>query len=343
MKNSSCMFLTIVIPTYRRPVELVRLLHRLVAEYEPVAGMIHVIISDNASPDGVPLEVSCIVEDHPWMALYRQSNNVGPDQNFLSAVDHVTTPYFWLLGDDDLMVPGLLKPLIDYLAKQIPDLLYLPSYWTTADIGVFAREYANPKLQFVGTDAETLAVCCHVNLTFISSWIVKSTHRRASKSSLGDPNRMVGTNLLQLSWMLHALSHGSNFGFAQGVCVVASSANTGGYKLLTVFGKNLKEILVDRLGNRRELLAPILNRLAWTYLPSLIWFSRRQQAGIFLSEDYESALASWSSSWAYKIVHKPMLKLPKRLAFVLFIVIKVLDRLWTLSNRYRHLSASTKV
>ncbi len=337
------MFLTIVIPTYKRPVELVRLLHWLVAEAAPVAGMIRVIISDNASPDGDSVEVNRIVEDLPWMALYRQSCNVGPDQNFLSAVDRVTTPYFWLLGDDDLMVRGLLKPLIDYLDKQTPDLLYLPSYWTTADIGISAHEYANAKLQFVGTDAKTLAVCCHVNLTFISSWIVKSTHWRASKDSLDDPNRLVGTNLLQMSWMLHALSHGSNFGIAQGICVVASSGNTGGYKLLTVFGKNFKEILAERLGNRRELLDPILNRLAWTYLPSLIWFSRRQQAGNFLSEDYESALASWSSGWACKIAHKPMLKLPKGLAFVLFVVIKLLDRLWTLFNRYRHLSISTKV
>ncbi len=330
------MLLTIVIPTYKRPAELLRLLRWLLVETAPVAGSIRVIISDNASPCGVSADVIDIVAAHPWMTLFQQRCNVGPDQNFMDAVDRVATPYFWLLGDDDLMVTGLLKQVLAYLKNHEPDLIYLPSYWTTDDLAVPARALASHELQFFTVDTKELATHCHVNLTFISSWIVKRTHWQSSCGSSRDPNALVRTNLLQMAWMLQALIQGSQFAIADNVCIVASSGNTGGYKLLTVFGKNLREILTDQLNGRREILDLIVNRLGWTYLPSLIWFGRTQHGDDFLPEDYEAALILWRSEWAYKLIQKPMLTLPKRLAFLLFVLVKFLDRMWTITNRFRY-------
>ncbi|MBS7808574.1 glycosyltransferase family 2 protein [Variovorax sp. PCZ-1] len=336
------MLLTIVIPTYKRQPELLRLLHWLEAEVEAVAEMIRVVISDNASPGGVSAEVISVIEAHPWMSLFRQPCNVGPDRNFMDAVDLVVTPYFWLLGDDDLMVKGLLSPLLAHLQNHEPDLIYLPSHWTTGDLAQSAYKLANFKQRFISVDAAVLATHCHVNLTFISSWVVKRVHWRSPGGTLNAPSTLIQTNLLQMSWILQALCRGRRFSMVDRACVIARSGNTGGYKLLTVFGKNLREILVVSLEGRRELLEPILNRLGWTYLPSLIWFSREQQSENFLPEDYESALALWSSGWAYKTVHKPMLSLPKWLAFLFFVSVKILDRVWTMTNWFRYLAARIK-
>jgi abequosyltransferase len=330
------MHLTIVIPTYKRPAELKRLLHWLVAEYDQVRGLIRVVVSDNASPGGVSADVLSIIEANPWMLLFQQVHNVGPDQNFMNAVDHVTTPYFWLLGDDDLMVTGLLRPLLTYLDSHEPDLIYLPSHWTASDLTIPAKVLEKSQRQFSSVNAEQLAALCHVHLTFISSWIVKRIHWRPNESAY-DPKALVQTNMLQMAWMLQALSHGHQFAVAQGACVIASSGNTGGYKLLTVFGKYLPEILVDRLSGKVVLLNAIMLRLGWTYLPSLIWFSRLRFGNNFVQEDCESALVLWHPTWAYRLLHKSMLTLPKPLAFGLFMFAKLLDRLWTLHNQLLNL------
>ncbi len=330
------MHLTIVIPTYKRSAELKRLLHWLVAEYDQVRGLIHVIVSDNATPGGVSADVLSIIEINPWIVLIQQVCNVGPDQNFMNAVDHVATPYFWLLGDDDLMVAGLLRPLLAYLGSHSPDLIYLPSYWTLSDLAIPAKALEKPGRQFNSLTAEQLAALCHVNLTFISSWIVKSIHWRPNESAY-DPKALVQTNMLQMAWMLHALIHGNQFAVAQGACVIASSGNTGGYKLLTVFGKHLPEILLDRLSGKVVLLNSIMLRLGWTYLPSLIWLSRLRVGNNFVQEDCESALVLWHPTWAYRLLHKSMLTFPKPLAFGLFMFAKLVDRLWTFRNQLRYI------
>lgn len=211
-------------------------------------------------------------------------------------------------------------------------MVYLPSHWTTKDLVTEAVDYQTENRQFICMNAEQLAAYTHVNLTFISSWIVKSTHLRLSDIASSLP-KLMNTNLIQLSWILQALIHGQKFAVATDISIIASSGNTGGYKVLTVFGKNLPTILTDYLHDRDQLLIPVLQRLAWTYLPSLIWYSRHQKRGSFISEDYEDALIYWRYMWVYKILHKPLMIWPKGIAFFLLIFTKILDRWWSFRNR----------
>lgn len=321
--------LTIAIPTYNRLDELCRLIQWLETETTYCRSDVEVIISDNDSAPDVRRGIEQLLRSHNWMEFRSQRVNVGPDANFLDLVRQVKTPYFWLLSDDDLPASGLIQSVVRYVRAQQPDLLYLPSLWSRDELTVHASRHGSSELLVKPVSAQALARFAHVNVTFISSWVVRRDRW------VHEAEVLVGSNLLQLSWILSCLKLGSRFAVAQQVCILARSGNTGGYKLLSVFGKNLPATLNALLADRRDLALPILSRLGWTYLPALIWLSRRKAAQTFVQENSSLALRFWSERLCHKVLHRPLLKLPMPMASIFFLASKAIDRVWQYLSKLR--------
>lgn len=102
---------TLIIPTYNRPADLARLLsyierHRLDC---------HVLVADSSEPAIAEANAAAVAKAPIDVSLRRFDSTVSPWEKFWRASELVQTPYCSLCADDDLLVPGSLAPLVQYL------------------------------------------------------------------------------------------------------------------------------------------------------------------------------------------------------------------------------------
>lgn len=92
-----------VIPTYRRPRELRRAILSVLAQ--DVADL-EVLVFDNASGDETAQVVAEIAARDPRVHYHCHERNIGGVANFRHALAQARTPFFTLLCDDDVVLPG---------------------------------------------------------------------------------------------------------------------------------------------------------------------------------------------------------------------------------------------
>ena len=62
------------------------------------------------------------------VSYHRHQENIGSDANFSSCFHMARGKYFWLFGDDDIIVPGALAEILHHITRQEYDLIYATSY-----------------------------------------------------------------------------------------------------------------------------------------------------------------------------------------------------------------------
>jgi abequosyltransferase len=113
---SSYPLLSICIPTYNRGMFLSDLLESILREMvslPPELALlgVEVAISDNASNDDTIDRISAY-RDRLSITYVRQSENIGPDRNYLAAVAAAHGKFCWLMGSDDVIeLGGLTRAL----------------------------------------------------------------------------------------------------------------------------------------------------------------------------------------------------------------------------------------
>ena len=103
---------TTVIPTYRRPVWLQRAIQSVLQQSYP---HILVLVCDNASNDETEKIVQRLAEKDSRVRYYRHATNVGSYNNFNYGIRSVTTPFFSLLSDDDVLLPDFYRRTLEAL------------------------------------------------------------------------------------------------------------------------------------------------------------------------------------------------------------------------------------
>ncbi len=94
--------ITTIIPTYRRPKQLKEAIRSVLKQTYP---HFQVCVYDNASGDDTALVVAKMAKADPRVKYYCHSSNIGAFDNFQYGLEHVETPFFSLLSDDDLVLP----------------------------------------------------------------------------------------------------------------------------------------------------------------------------------------------------------------------------------------------
>ena len=94
--------ITTIIPTYRRPQLLKQAINSVLKQTYPY---FQVCVYDNASGDDTASVVAEIAKSDPRVKYYCHSENVGAGNNFQYGLEHVETPFFSFLSDDDLLLP----------------------------------------------------------------------------------------------------------------------------------------------------------------------------------------------------------------------------------------------
>ena len=243
--------LTIAIPTYNRSGLLSQLLDNL---REQIVGdpRVHLLISDNASTDDTVKVVEEERRRGTRLDYLRNSNNVGAERNFLQCYERAATKYLWIISDDDLLCPGTVPRVLDYLSEDEYEVVFIASGGFYSD-----RPPEKPKgyakKALVCTDSARFLRRVHVFTTLISSNIINKDRVEA----IGHKpfSTLVGSGLVQLGWTYTALRGHRRSLYIGEKLVLYRLANTGGYELCRVFGANLMDITENWLG------VPRLNKL----------------------------------------------------------------------------------
>lgn len=191
--------LTIAIPTYNRSRCLSGLLSTLMPQLEKETS-VELVISDNASPDDTAEVIHRLCPESSRYRLLRNAVNIGADANFLQCFHEARGRYFWLVGDDDILVPGSVEKVRRLLGAGDYDVAFVRPY-------AFRERFDEVKVQdrlgrtaMVVEDSERFTEMTGVMLTFISAVIVNKD--RLTQSAAPDPSAFIGTNLIQLGWVL---------------------------------------------------------------------------------------------------------------------------------------------
>jgi abequosyltransferase len=315
--------LTIAIPTYNRSRFLAQLLEVLAPQ---VAGepRIELLISDNCSPDDTPDVVNSFRSKGLPIGYSRNEVNIGPDANFLRCYETARGEYVWLVGDDDVIIPGGVREVLETLQTRQYDLIYLtPLEFHDHYAYSSARAPSGKVKEF--RNAIDFALYVSTGFTFISGIIFRKTAIKGSQETVF--RKYVGTNLLQLSWTFSILG-----GDPRCVCVldrlIASRVeNSGGYGAFGVFGTNLQAFVGDFFGSESPIGRAILNRTIQTWFPWAILQSKRGRHHSHLPEDAKLILAGLHRHnprfWFFVY---PMLKLPLPLAEFWLLILRTVNR-----------------
>jgi abequosyltransferase len=200
---SAAPLLTLAVPTFNRAEDLKRFLTTLEPQMQGRSD-VDFYLSDNASEDSTAELVARFQAKGMPIRYHRHEENVGADANFVSCFNAARGKYFWLCGDDEVVLPGGLDLIVSQLQTSASDgeldILYLTCYNFVTD---YIAEQQPDRLQReyqTFTSARRLTFLLNVNFTFISGVVVN--RERFLQLPHEDPSAFLGTNLVQLSWTL---------------------------------------------------------------------------------------------------------------------------------------------
>ncbi|MEN4006846.1 MAG: glycosyltransferase family 2 protein [Methanobacteriaceae archaeon] len=100
--EASKLLITTIIPTYRRPKLLRRAIKSVLNQTYP---HFQVCVYDNASGDETAEVVAEFAKKDHRVKYHCHPENIGAMKNFLYGAEHVETPFFSFLSDDDILLP----------------------------------------------------------------------------------------------------------------------------------------------------------------------------------------------------------------------------------------------
>jgi glycosyltransferase involved in cell wall biosynthesis len=133
--------ITAVIPTYRRPNLLRRAIRSVLAQ---TYGHLVVSVYDNASDDDTASMIAALAHEDARVKYHRHLENIGMVANFAYGMEHVETPYFSMLSDDDYYHPEFYDTAMNGFARY-PDAMF--------SAGTTILAYDNGRIQ-MGTPVE---------------------------------------------------------------------------------------------------------------------------------------------------------------------------------------------
>lgn len=319
--------LTIAIPTYNRAAFLDLCLKRIGEELDSLSAdrckFIRVYVSNNASTDNTTEVISLHqLKDAGEFEVVNNAENIGGERNVAQCYAAATTPYVWVFGDDDVILPGGLQKVLDVLLQQDVDVLYLGNYWFQDD---YTKSPWRTENYGVSVYINSLEFTRRTNvmLTFISGLIVKAGINLKFYASVVE-----GSNLPQMSWVLPSLRDGKRFAIIEDWVVAAKGSNSGGYGLVKVFGDNLVKITNEILKDKPDVARAIQNGTIVNFFPGFI-LEFRKGASKFSDKDMMVGLKeAFGDNWRYYVFLAPLILLPLSIASYYSLLIKVFRRLF---------------
>lgn len=275
--------LTICIPTYKRAKELDYSLSCFERELKTVdASLLEFFISDNCSPDNTGEVVGKYIKKGLPIIYSRNDTNIGPDNNFLKCFYAAKSKYLWLLGDDDYLLEGKLKVILDILQTNDIGCLNLKNPQNCA-IGVYKFDDNQKFITKVG----------HF-FTFMSANIIRSESVKNTKVD----EALRRSNLLQMPFFIDStLSMNQNILVKDEFFEKSDDDSNGGYNFFNVFVRNYLEIWKSYKEKGRIkwfTYWTLKRRLLWNFVMPFITYFHIQNR--FPNMDRKK---EWKTFWNY--------------------------------------------
>ena len=314
--------LTITIPTFNRAVFLDQTLGQLSRELLLLEDCyVEILVSNNASED----HTREILKTHQALGLNMQviqnPFNIGSDKNIAQCFNEAKGDYVLILGDDDLIVDGALKLLINQLKEKRFGVVCLRSYGFNND---FKKELPFSKLHDeIYTDAGKFLTKISPLMTLISGCVIQKNLLR-----LIDANQYCGENLVQVHLVIQAaLSAQANL-YMHRYMIAVKRNNSGGYDFAKVFVENFGKILdcyVDH-GLTQKSIDAIESRMIISYFPFYL-LKQRFYKTINIEKVYEQFSQRYHARFIFYVYLYPILKFPRALALLVGSLVLLIGRL----------------
>lgn len=118
--QSSKPLISALIPSYRRPRLLRRAIRSVLAQTYP---HLQVSVYDNASGDETASVVAELARNDPRVKYHCHAENIGSFRNFAYAMDHVQSPFFSFLSDDDFLLPNFYETAVSGFERH-PEAIF---------------------------------------------------------------------------------------------------------------------------------------------------------------------------------------------------------------------------
>lgn len=304
--------LTIAIPTYNRANYLRGLLSTIFDQLvaQPT---VELIVSDNASSDETPAVIEEFEKRGLKLRYLRNEINIGADANFLQCFEQSTGKYLWLLGDDDIVVPGGFSKILSLIEAEDYSLVYLSPY-------TFEHDYlAERQHDRFHRSAQTISnglpfiQKIGIMITFVSAFILnKDRYCSIERPPL---HNFIGSNLLHIGWLLPVLGSGGTSLIVWEKLLAGRDSYTGSWSICETFGGNLIEALKTALPGNKDIAAAIINPTLSFWFPFMILKIRSSPAFFINHENIHGLLGPLhKSNWRYWVYVVPVAALPYWLA-----------------------------
>jgi acetyltransferase-like isoleucine patch superfamily enzyme len=257
--------LTICIPTYNRSKFLEICLDSVFQNINGLNNYIDVIVSDNCSIDDTKSIINKFRARGNQFEYYCQDQNLGTEKNFEFLYNKVVTKYFWIIGDDDFILPNRVEYVLEILKNNDLGLLYLHNYWYD-DLRETENITFSPQIEEYYDCIEFIS---KVNywITFLSANIINKSIHVINNSNYHN------TMLDYVKWYLPTIFAANKNIILSSPVVACKTNNSGGYNLYKVFGKNFNFILDDLVKKKQIPISAkyiINNELIKVFFPKFL-------------------------------------------------------------------------
>ncbi|MBC8088626.1 MAG: glycosyltransferase family 2 protein [Phycisphaerae bacterium] len=157
---SDAPLLSVCVPTYQRAGLLRVMLQALMPQAAQFGAQVEVCIADNASTDITEAVVAEAAAAHAAVRVHylKREQNVGPVRNYVyCATQQATGEYVWALGDDDLLLPGALRRVVEAIrSNRHLDFFYanfaaanFQAHWPESAVGGYGGEITELACSFL--------------------------------------------------------------------------------------------------------------------------------------------------------------------------------------------------
>ena len=169
--------LSICIPTYNRAHTLNKLLESIENEVRKYSiKYMEIIISDNASTDNTVEIVNNYINKGLPIKYFQMEENKGFGININNAVSIATGKYCWLMGSDDLVLPGAVDKLHSQINSHV-DIIIGDSNTNDCHRKFLSMENGEYPISNINTLCDFIDNCTEISsfFAFISVLIIKKS------------------------------------------------------------------------------------------------------------------------------------------------------------------------
>lgn len=216
--------LSICIPTWNRAKILSASLDSFREQLTSVdSSEVELFVSDNCSDDETPQVIQSFVDQGLPITYNRNSENVGAARNFIKCMQWASGKYIWLLGDDDLLMPGTIEYVLNQIRYGDYGIIHLC---------VTPNKDAKPEVQEYNDREEFLKAMSYW-ITFMSGCIFL----KEAVSLVENCERYIPTHLLQVPFYITSSSLREKNLFIRKPVMQngLDSGSNGGYNFYQVF------------------------------------------------------------------------------------------------------------